>query len=133
MSLGKRKRELQELFIATSDLPKSPGHPFYGKLNEVLAEADFDGYVEKLCRPHYAEKLGRPGIPPGIYFRMLFVGYFEGLDSQRAIAWRCADSLSLRAFLGIPLSETTPDHSSSLLKKRSETEAQVENPLESHG
>ena len=119
MALGKRKREMQELFVATSDLPKSPGHPFYGKLNEVLAEAEFDGYVEKLCRPHYAEKLGRPGIPPGVYFRMLFVGYFEGLDSQRAIAWRCSDSLGLREFLGLAATEPTPDHSSlSVVRKR---------------
>ena len=77
-----------------------PGHPFYTKLNAVLAEAGFDEFVEKLCAPYYKEG-GRPGIPPGVYFRMLFIGYFEGLDSQRGIAWRCADSLGLRAFLGI--------------------------------
>jgi transposase len=100
------------LFLTSADLPQSPGHPFYDRLNEVLAEADFDQFVEDLCRPHYAEQIGRPSLPPGTYFRMLFVGYFEGLDSQRGIAWRCADSLSLRAFLAIPSTEASPDHSS---------------------
>ena len=96
-----------------SGLPQSPGHPFYRKLNELLAEADFDRWIEGRCRQYYAteEKRGQPSIPPGVYFRMLLVGYFEGIDSQRGIAWRCADSLSLRAFLGIPLDESTPDHS----------------------
>jgi transposase len=111
--MGRRPNEQQaELWVPTADLPLSPGHAFYDKLNAFLAEAAFDRYVEERCQPHYAEGIGRESIPPGTYFRMLFVGYFEGLDSQRAIAWRCSDSLSLRAFLGIPLSETTPDHSS---------------------
>ena len=88
-----------------------PGHPFYTKLNAVLAEAGFDEFVEKLCAPYYKEG-GRPGIPPGVYFRMLFIGYFEGLDSQRGIAWRCADSLGLRTFLGFRLTEETPVHAS---------------------
>lgn len=113
MSMGRRPNELQaQLWVPTADLPLSPGHVFYDKLNVFLAEAAFDRSVEERCQPHYAEGIGRESIPPGTYFRMLFVGYFEGLDSQRAIAWRCADSLSLRAFLGMPLSETTPDHSS---------------------
>src|SRR3990170_2600125 len=112
MALGKRKREEQESWVATSDLPTSPGHPFYQKLNQLLAESGFDDYVEKRSAPYYAEAVGRPGIPPGVYFRMLFVGYFEGLDSQRAIAWRCADSLSLRSFLRVDLSKGTPEHSS---------------------
>jgi transposase len=112
MALGKRKREQQGLWIATTELPKSPGHPFYQKLNELLAEADFDRWVEKLCAPYYAEKMGRPSIPPGVYFRMILVGYFEGVGSQRGIAWRCRDSRSLAEFLGIPLNESTPDHSS---------------------
>lgn len=112
MALGKRKREEQVLWMATSDLPRSPGHPFYQKLNKLLAEAGFDDDVERLSAPYYAQDVGRPGIPPGVYFRMLFVGYFEGLDSQRAIAWRCSDSRSLQSFLGIPLTESTPDHSS---------------------
>jgi len=113
MSMGRRPNEQQaELWVPTADLPLSPGHVFYDKLNRLLAEAAFDRYVENLCQPYYADGVGRESIPPGTYFRMLFVGYFEGLDSQRAIAWRCSDSLSLRAFLGVPLSETTPDHSS---------------------
>lgn len=112
MALGKRSDEQQEMWVATSSLPKSPGHVFYRKLNQLLAEAQFDRTVEELCRPSYHSHLGRPSIPPGVYFRMLLVGYFEGIGSQRGIAWRCADSLSLRQFLGIPLTEETPDHSS---------------------
>src|SRR5688572_8956376 len=112
MALGRRPTAHQgELFVTSADLPQSAGHPFYERLNGLLAESHFDASVDDLCRPYYAEGQGRPGIPPGVYFRMLFVGYFEALDSQRAIAWRCADSLSLRAFLGVPLTETTPDHS----------------------
>ena len=88
------------------------GHIFYDKLNQVLDEAGFDSFVEKLCEPYYAERLGRPGIPPGVYFRMMFVGYFEGIDSQRGIAWRCSDSLSMRSFLGLAIHEKSPDHSS---------------------
>jgi transposase len=112
MALGKRKREQQGMWIATTELPKSPGHPFYKKLNELLAEANFDRWVEDLCAPYYAEKLGRPSIPPGVYFRMILVGYFEGIGSQRGIAWRCSDSRSLSEFLGCGLNEATPDHSS---------------------
>lgn len=114
MAMGKRRREAQEsLFIATNRLPKSSGHPFYDKLNQLLAEADFDAWIEGRCRPYYAADgtAGRPSIPPGVYFRMLLVGYFEGLDSQRGIAWRCADSLGLRRFLGLALDESSPDHS----------------------
>jgi transposase len=98
--------------VATTDLPRSPGHVFYRKLNQLLAEADFDRIVEEGCREHYADAVGRPGIPPGIYFRMLLVGYFEGIGSQRGIAWRCSDSLSLREFLGLGATESSPDHSS---------------------
>jgi IS5 family transposase len=114
MAMGKRKQERQEaLFVSTNGLAKSPGHPFYRKLNELLAHAGFDRWIEDRCRPYYAtqEKRGQPSIPPGVYFRMLLVGYFEGIDSQRGIAWRCCDSLSLRQFLGTPLEESTPDHS----------------------
>jgi len=111
MALGKRKPKQDELFIATANLVTGPGHPFYTKLNEVLAEAGFDDFVERLCAEYYKEG-GRPGIPPGVYFRMLFIGYFEGLDSQRGIAWRCADSLALRTFMGIALTEDTPVHAS---------------------
>jgi len=112
MALGKRKKEQQGLWIATTELPKSPGHPFYQKLNHVLADAQFDSWIEKRCEPYYAATLGRPSIPPGVYFRMILVGYFEGIASQRGIAWRCSDSRSLADFLGIPADKTTPDHSS---------------------
>jgi transposase len=113
MGMGQRQEHHQaDLWVRTTDLPRSPGHVFYDKLNALLAEAGFDPHVEGLCRPFYAEGVGRDSIPPGTYFRMLLVGYFEALDSQRAIAWRCSDSLSLRAFLGIPWHESTPDHSS---------------------
>jgi transposase len=112
MALGKRKDEQQEMWVATTSLPKSQGHVFYRKLNEVFAEAGFDRMAEELCRSHYHSRIGRPSIPPGVYFRMLLVGYFEGIGSQRGIAWRCADSLSLREFLGVPLTEDAPDHSS---------------------
>lgn len=113
MALGKRRRERQlEAFVAASDLPKSPGHPFYTALNRLLAENDFDRFVEKLCAPLYAETMGRPSIPPGVFFRMLFVGYFEGIKSHRSICWRCADSRSLAAFLGLGPTDPVPDHSS---------------------
>jgi transposase len=112
MALGKRKRQQQEAWVATCDLPHSPGHPFYEKLNRLLAEAKFDDYVEEVCRAYYADGVGRPGIPPGVYFRMLLVGYFEGLNSQRAIAWRCSDSRSLQRFLGYSITDPTPEHSS---------------------
>lgn len=112
MALGRRRTERQqELWIPSAKLPASIGHVFYDALNGVLGEGGFDRFVEMLCEPYY-EDGGRPGIPPGIYFRMIFVGYFEGLDSQRGIAWRCRDSLSLRKFLGYELPEATPEHSS---------------------
>jgi transposase len=112
MALGKHREEQQEMWVATTSLPKSVGHVFYRKLNRLLAEADFDHTVEEMCEPYYHTHLGRPSIPPGVYFRMLLVGYYEGIGSQRGIAWRCGDSLSLREFLGIPLTEESPDHSS---------------------
>ena len=113
MAMGRSAAERQEeLFIAHDRLPKSVGHVFYQQLNKLLLEADFDQWVEALCEPHYAKGKGRRSIPPGVYFRMLLVGYFEGLGSQRGIAWRCSDSLSLRAFLGVSLTQETPDHSS---------------------
>ena len=89
----------------------APRHAFYDWCNEVLAEAEFDEAVEMLCQPHYQDGVGRPSIPPGRYFRMLFVGQFEGLESEREIAWRCADSLSLHRFLRLSDGETVPDHS----------------------
>ena len=112
MAIGKRDMERQEeLFVPTADLARSPGHIFYERLNAVLAEADFDRLVEELCEPLYATR-GRPSIAPGIYFRMMLLGFFEGLESDRGIAWRCSDSLSVRSFLGLPLTAKTPDHSS---------------------
>ena len=113
MAMGKRGQERQaELWLATAAMVEAPGHPFYRRLNELLAEHRFDPFAEELCEKFYHPELGRPGIPPGVYFRMLLIGYFEGLDSERGIAWRCADSLTLRDFLGYPLSKATPDHSS---------------------
>jgi transposase len=112
MALGKRREEQQEMWVATTSLPKSVGHIFYRRLNRLLTEADFDRTAERMCEPYYHSHLGRPSIPPGVYFRMLLVGYYEGIGSQRGIAWRCGDSLSLREFLGVPLTEETPDHSS---------------------
>jgi transposase len=113
MAMGKRKPRQESLFVTTDQLTPSSGHPFYQKLNALLAEADFDRWIERRCVASYEreEKRGQPSLPPGVYFRMLLIGYFEGLDSQRGIAWRCSDSLSLRQFLGIPLHEGTPDHS----------------------
>ena len=123
MALGRRNDERQgELWIATPSLPVSPGHAFYVKLNELLAEGGFDEWVEKLCEPYYAKR-GRPSIPPGVYFRMLLVGYFEGIGSQRGIAWRCSDSLSLRKFLGMAPTEESPVHASlSVIRERLPTE-----------
>jgi IS5 family transposase len=113
MGMGKRKPVQESLFVTYHDLPRSAGHPFYVKLNRLLEEAGFDRWLEDRCAAYYAqeEKRGQPSIPPGVYFRMLLVGYFEGIDSQRGIAWRCADSLSLREFLGTALGYSTPDHS----------------------
>jgi len=112
MALGKRRPQQQDLFLATADLPQSPGHPFYRKLNDLLGAVGFDPWAEQLCQPYYAEAVGRPSIPPGVYFRMILVGYFEGIASQRGIAWRCADSRSLAEFLGYGPTQATPDHSS---------------------
>jgi transposase len=99
------------MWVATRDLPKSPGHPFYQRLNQVLAANSFDGFVEAACRRFYAAKLGRPSLPPGRYFRLMLLGYFEGLGSERGMAWRAADSLAIRSFLGLELDEAAPDHS----------------------
>jgi len=113
MAMGKRTTQRQqELWIAAPDMPTPAAEPFYRKLNQLLAEYGFDPLVEGLCQKFYHDELGRPSIPPGVYFRMLLLGYFEGIDSERGIAWRCGDSLSFRAFLGIALNKSTPDHSS---------------------
>ena len=110
--MGKRRRHAKQasMWVATNDLPRSAAHPFYTRLNQILNQHDFDGYVEGLCQRFYAED-GRPGLPPGRYFRLLLIGYFEGLDAERAIAWRAADSFALREFLGLVLPEAPPDHS----------------------
>ncbi len=99
------------MWVATQDLPRSAAHPFYRRLNRVLDDAQFDAFVEGACATFYAPVMGRPSLAPGRYFRLLLLGYFEGLDSERAIAWRAADSLSIRSFLGLELHEPTPDHS----------------------
>ena len=113
MAMGKRKTERQqELWIVASDLPEAPGHPFYRQLNLLLGQHGFDRLVENLCQKFYHEEIGRPSVPPGVYFRMLLIGYFEGIDSERGIAWRCDDSRTLRDFLGYDPKELTPDHSS---------------------
>jgi transposase len=112
MAMGTRKqREKQEdIWMAHTELPSAPGHPFYQRLNELLEGEKFDEFVEKRCAKFYAAKYGRPSLTPGIYFRSLLLGYFEGIDSERGIAWQLADSLGLRRFVGIALDENTPDH-----------------------
>jgi transposase len=113
MAMGTRKRRerQQPLWIASKDVTRTPANPFYERLNVILDGHGFDRKVEQLCRRYYKGPLGQPSLAPGIYFRLLLVGYFEGIDSERGIAWRVADSLSLRKFLGYLLDETTPDHS----------------------
>jgi transposase len=112
MAMGKKRGRQQPLWVATRELPRTRGHVFYDRVNEILKHEKFDEFAEKQCVGFYkSETMGRPSIAPGVYFRMLMVGYFEGIDSERGIAWRCADSLSLKGFLGYALTETTPDHS----------------------
>src|ERR1700709_2215377 len=111
MAMGTRKkRERQESLWYGGEVPSGPGHPFYKPFNEVLDKAGFDGFCEKSCAGFYHRKLGRPSLAPGLYFRIMMIGFFEGLDSERGIAWRLADSLTLRQFLCIGLDENTPDH-----------------------
>jgi transposase len=111
MALGRQSERQTELMIGWAELPRSPGHVFYDRLQAVLLEAGFDGFAEARCAPYYARKRGRPSLPPGRYFRMHLVGYFEGIDSERGLEWRCADSLSLREFLRLGTTEPVPDHS----------------------
>ena len=110
--MGKRRRHAKQasMWVATQDLPRSAAHPFYARLNQILEQHGFDRYVEGLCERFYADD-GRPGLPPGRYFRLLLIGYFEELDAERAIAWRAADSFALREFIGLVLPEAPPDHS----------------------
>lgn len=112
MAMGKRSRERQPtMWVPTTEWPTSASHPFYARLNELLRDRGFDDFAEVRCATFYAATMGRPGLAPGIYFRLLLVGYFEGLDSERAIAWRAADSLTLRDFLGLAFPDAPPDHS----------------------
>src|SRR5262249_34199816 len=112
MAMGKRDHEQQgDLWIPTSELPVTASHPFYEQINKILDTHEFDKFAEGECQKFYAKKMGRPSLPPAIYFRLLLIGYFEGIDSERGIAWRIADSLGLRRFLGYSITEDTPDHS----------------------
>src|SRR5207248_9502123 len=113
MAMGTRqqRQRQEELWVATAALARPTSHPFYERLNRLLDKCHFDEFVESLCERFYAKALGRPGLAPGIYFRLLMVGYFEGIDSERGMAWRAGDSLGIRAFLRIALDETAPDHS----------------------
>jgi hypothetical protein len=109
MALGRQKERQADLMIGWAELPRSPGHAFYDRLQAVLVEAGFDRFAEGACAPYYASRRGRPSLPPGRYFRMHLVGYFEGIDSERGLEWRCADSLSLREFLRLGTTEPAPD------------------------
>src|SRR5713101_1983971 len=113
MGMGRREkqRRQEEFWIAHTELPRTVAHPFYEQLNQVLEARGFDEWVEQQCARFYAERMGRPSLAPGRYFRLLLIGYFEGIDSERGIAWRGADSLALRSFLGVGLNEMAPDHS----------------------
>ena len=128
MAMGKRQRATQDsLFIPTASLARSASHTFYERLNGVLTKAGFDDFAEGLCASYYVEGKGRPGIPPGTYFRMHLAGYFEGLESERLICWRVADSLALRPFLGYDLTQRTPDHSTlSRIRQRLPVEVHLE-------
>ncbi|MDI1484337.1 transposase [Polyangium sp. y55x31] len=121
MSMGRRREKQAPLWVAAPSLPRSPGHRFYEKLNELLRENGFDRAMEAACAKYFEADgtAGRPSIPPGLYFRMLLVGFFEGIESERGLEWRCSDSLSLREFLGLLPGETVPDHSTlSKMRKR---------------
>src|SRR6478609_7215505 len=111
MALGRQGERQADLMIGWAELPRSPGHAFYDRLQAVLVAAGFDRFAESECAPYYASRRGRPSLPPGRYFRMHLVGYFEGIDSERGLEWRCADSLSLREFLRLGTTERVPDHS----------------------
>src|SRR5216117_744557 len=111
MAMAKRTRDRQPtMWVPVTDLPTAASHPFYRRLNQLLREHGFDDFVEAQCAGFYADTMGRPGLPPGMYFRLLLIGYFEGIDSERGIAWRAADSFALRDFLGVGLEDASPDH-----------------------
>lgn len=111
MALGRRDPVQEPLFVTQDEIAQAPAHPFYSRLQGILERYGFDAFCEALCRPHYAEGLGRPGLPPGVYFRLLLLGYFERIPSERQIAWRVADSMSLRQFIGYSVTQEAPDHS----------------------
>ena len=111
MAMGRQKDGQGDLMVSWSEMPRSPGHVFYDRLQSVLIEGGFDAFAEASCRPYYAVRMGAPSVPPGRYFRMHLVGYFEGIDSERGLEWRCSDSLSLRAFLRLGSRDRVPDHS----------------------
>src|ERR1700741_3187575 len=111
MALGRQRERQTDMLVSWAEMPRSPGHIFYDKLQAVLIAADFDRFVEMQCAEEYAPRRGRPSLPPGRYFRLLMVGYFEGIDSERGIVWRCSDSLSLRDFLLLANRDKVPDHS----------------------
>ena len=111
MAMGRQGGRQGQMMVLWDELPRSPGHVFYDRLQAVLSEAGFDGFAERLCHSFYAPRMGAPSLPPGRYFRMHMVGYFEGIASERGLEWRCADSLSLRDFLGLELDQRVPDHS----------------------
>ena len=111
MAMGRQKDRQGELMMSWSEMPRSPGHVFYDRLQRVLVEGGFDGFVEAACKPYYAVRMGAPSVPPGRYFRMHLVGYFEGIESERGLEWRCSDSLSLREFLRLAGGDRVPDHS----------------------
>ena len=99
MAMGRSEGVQDDLMATWAEMPRSPGHAFYDRLQELLQEARFDAFVEEVCKPYYAPRMGAPSLPPGRYFRMPMIGYFEGIDSERGIVWRCADSFWLRDFL----------------------------------
>jgi hypothetical protein len=111
MSMGREGDRQGDLMVTWAEMPRTPGHVFYDRLQEVLIAGDFDSFVETACQRYYAPKMGAPSVPPGRYFRMHMVGYFEGIASERGIAWRCSDSMSLRDFLRLENREEVPDHS----------------------
>ena len=111
MAMGQQKDRQGDLMVGWAEMPRSPGHVFYDRLQSVLIEGGFDAFAEASCRPYYAARMGAPSVPPGRYFRMHLVGYFEGIDSERGLEWRCSDSLSLREFLRLGSRERVPDHS----------------------
>jgi transposase len=111
MAMGRDSEAQPDLIVTWAEIPRSPGHVFYDRLQKLLVDAGFDGFVEESCKAYYAPRMGAPSVPPGRYFRMLLIGYFEGIHSERGIVWRCSDSLSLREFLRLSSREKVPDHS----------------------